>query len=383
MESWDIIIAGAGAMGMSAGYHAASRGLRTLLLDADNPPHGSGTHHGETRIIRHAYGEGREYTPMALRAQSLWLDLEKETGSRLFLPTGFLQAGEPGSKLLSEMIAGAREHGLTVERLIGPEMRERWPGLALPPSMEGIYEKEGGVLLCEECIAAYREAALAKGALLKVNTAVSAIEPDAGGVTVLTESGERYRGRGMVLTAGKFAGPLLSGLGLGNPLAPVRRTVAWFQTETDRYDAERFPAFLFDLPEGSFYGFPSIDGSGVKVGGHDTAARPVDLGVKLPPFGAYPEDGNELSLYVEKYMTGVSPEVKRGSSCTYTMTPDEHFILDRHPEYPHLAIGAGFSGHGFKFSSVIGEILAGMAAGEEPDFDLSIFSLKRFAKTGA
>src|SRR5689334_10734170 len=114
MEQFDVIVVGAGAMGMSAGYHSTALGFRTMMIDEFDPPHANGTHHGETRIIRHAYGEGREYTPMALRAQELWADLERETGRELFLKTGFLQAGEPGSKMLTEMLGSAKEHGLPV-----------------------------------------------------------------------------------------------------------------------------------------------------------------------------------------------------------------------------------------------------------------------------
>jgi N-methyl-L-tryptophan oxidase len=377
MKQYDVIVVGAGAMGMSAGYHAAAKGLKTLLIDADNPPHGNGTHHGETRIIRHAYGEGREYTPMALRAQQLWYELEQETGRKLFLPTGLLQTGEPGSQMLSEMIQSAEEHNLPVELLDAEEIRQRWPALKLPDSHIACYEKDSGVLLCEECIRAHREAALRHGAELNINTQVTDIRPDAKGVTVVTQDAS-YRANALVLTAGKFAGPMLRRVGLTAKLQPVRKTVAWFPAETGQYDADRFPAFLFDLPEGIYYGFPSIEGSGVKVGRHDGAARPAPADGPLPPFGAYQDDGQDVSNYVDRYMPGVTATPAKGSACTYTMTPDEHFIIDRHPEFPHIAIGAGFSGHGFKFASVIGQILSRLATDEAPGFDISIFSLDRF-----
>jgi N-methyl-L-tryptophan oxidase len=378
MEHYNVIVVGAGSMGMSAGYHLAAKGLRTLLIDANDPPHSSGTHHGETRIIRHAYGEGREYTPMALRAQKLWHELEKETDRKLFLPTGFLQAGESGSAMLTEMMDSAAEHGLPVEILDIEEIRRRWPALALPDSTIGCYERDSGVLLCEACIAAYRDAALARGAELKVNTLVTAIEPDATGATVMTADGVSYRADALVVTAGKFAGPMLGSVGLAPPLQPIRKTVAWFPDETGQYDAERFPAFLFDLPEGIYYGFPSIEGSGVKAGRHDGEHHPAPTDGTLPPFGSYPDDGEDVAGYVRRYMPGVSPQAAKGSSCTYTMTPDEHFIIDRHPHYSHIVIGAGFSGHGFKFASVIGEIVSQLAAKESPAFDISLFALDRF-----
>lgn len=377
MEHYDVIVAGAGAMGMAAGYHLAAAGRRTLLIDVDDPPHGNGAHHGDTRIIRHAYGEGREYTPLALRAQALWLQLERETGKRLFLRTGFLQAGEPGSRMLEEVIGSASAHGLPIDIVRGEELRRRWPGLRLPETSVACFEKDSGVLLCESCVAAYRQAATERGAKLLTMAAASAIEPDGDGVTVRTDAGD-YRAGALVLTAGKLAGPLLRGLGLNVPLAPIRKTVAWFPVMTEHYEAERFPAFLFDLPEGIFYGFPSIDGSGVKAGRHDGPACPAEPGAPLPPFGARAEDGRDVSDFMERYMPGVRPTAAKGAACVYTMTPDEHFIVDRHPAYPHIAIGAGFSGHGFKFASAIGEMLARLAMNERPAFDIPLFSLARF-----
>ncbi|WP_123039293.1 N-methyl-L-tryptophan oxidase [Cohnella candidum] len=377
MQKYDAIVVGAGAMGMSAGYHLAAAGRRVLLIDANDPPHDKGTHHGETRIIRHAYGEGREYTPLALRAQELWEQLEELTGRKLFLPTGFLQAGEPGSSMLEEMAASAREHGVPVERLDRAEIRRRWPDLALPESNEACFEPEGGVLLCEDCIRSYREAAEKMGAVVKANAPVTEIRPDADGATVLA-GGEVYRADALVVTAGKYAGRVLQGLGVEAPLRPLRRTVAWFPTDRADYDQARFPAFLFEVPEGMFYGFPGIGGSGVKVGRHEGPERPSPLDGPMPAFGAYPEDRGDLEGFMGLYMPGIAPVASRGSACTYTMTPDEHFILDRHPEYAHVAIGAGFSGHGFKFASAVGEVLARMALKEEPGFDLSLFRISRF-----
>lgn len=377
MEHYDVIVVGAGAMGMSAGYYLAANGRRTLLIDADDPPHRNGAHHGETRIIRHAYGEGRAYTPMVLRARRLWEELERETGRKLFLPTGFLQTGEPGSTMLEEMLQSSAEHGLPTELLDRAEIRRRWPNLALPESHIGCYEGNGGVLLCEACIGAYREAALARGAALLTKTPVVAVEPDAEGVTVRTEAGA-WRAGALVLTAGKFAGRLLGGIGLKPPLTPIRKTVAWFRASGGEYGAGRFPAFLFDLPEGVYYGFPDLDGSGVKAGRHDGDWRPVPAGEPLAPYGADPDDGTDVPRFVGKYMPEADASPVRGSACSYTMTPDEHFILDRHPAYAHLVIGAGFSGHGFKFASAVGEMLARMAAGEPPGFDIRMFSLGRF-----
>jgi len=372
---YDVIVIGAGSMGMAAGYFLAKKGAKTLLIDAFDPPHDHASHHGETRIIRHAYGEGRQYVRLVLRAQELWEALERESGYTLFERTGVLGIGEPSSPFLTETFASAAQYGLPVERLNAAQIRKRWPGITLPDDFIGCFEPDSGVLYSERCIQVFRELALKFGADLTVNTPVKNIQYDRHGVTVDTISGT-YRGKNVIVTAGAWAGKLLPELQL--PLQPTRKVFAWFETNAPLFEPAQFPAFTFDLGDRTFYGFPSFNGSGLKVGRHD-GGEPTDPDTLNRAFGTNASDEGDLRSFLDRFMPQASGRLKQGKVCLYTKTPDDHFIIDRHPNFSHVVIAAGFSGHGFKFSSAIGEVLCQMVTGEEEHHDLSLFSLRRFS----
>ncbi|MGV3489625.1 MAG: N-methyl-L-tryptophan oxidase [Tuberibacillus sp.] len=371
---YDVIVAGAGSMGMAAGYFLAKNGARTLLIDAFDPPHAQGSHHGETRIIRHAYGEGRQYVTMALRAQELWEELQKETGSRIFERTGVLGAGDPSSPFIAETFASAAQYGLPVERLSADDIKKRWPGITVPDHFVGCFEPNSGVLFSEACIKGYRELALKHGAELKINSPVEAITYDEHGVIVQSRTGT-YHANKLIVAAGAWTQKLLSSLNL--PLKPTRKVFAWFETKTKEYSHPNFPAFSFVLEDRTYYGFPSFDDGGLKIGRHD-GGEPIQPGTDKPEFGTYDSDEGDLRFFLDRYMPHASGQLKQGKVCMYTLTPDEHFIIDHHPESKNIVIAAGFSGHGFKFSSVIGEILSQLVTGTPVSHDLSLFSLKRF-----
>jgi N-methyl-L-tryptophan oxidase len=372
-KSFDVIIIGAGSVGMASGYFLAKQGTKTLLIDAWDPPHTNGSHHGDTRIIRHAYGEGKEYIPLALRAQQLWNELANETGEKVFEPTGVLAVGAPESPFIKEMMAGAKNHSLPLHVLQAKEISRRWPGITIPEEYIGCLEPQAGVLFSEVCIRTYRERAVSFGAVLKTGTPVLAIEREAGGVSVRTKE-DTYHGDMVVVSAGAWAGKLLADLRL--PLTPVRKTVAWFKSDERLYDSRLFPAFFFDFPTEQYYGFPSFSGGGVKVGRHDGGQK-VDPDRIDRTFGIYPEDEGDLRRFLERTMPQAAGKRLRGSVCIYTRTPDEHFIIDRHPENEQILIAAGLTGHGFKFASALGEALCQWVTAGKTDLDLSIFSLNR------
>jgi N-methyl-L-tryptophan oxidase len=361
---------------MSAGYHLSKRGLNVLMLDAFDPPHTNGSHHGETRIIRHAYGEGEQYVPLALRAQELWGELERESGIRLFSPTGVLNFGAPGSRFLEEVKRSAERHGLPLDVLSAEEIRDRWPGIEMPDDFIGCFESSSGVLFSEECIRAYRQLAEEQGAVFLPNSPVERIEIHADGVTVHTREA-RFLAETLIVSAGAWAGRLLADMGLRLPLVPVRKTVAWFEAEEEWFREGVFPAFVADLLDEFYYGFPSFGGSGVKVGRHD-GGIPIDPDRMDRTFGTNPADEGDVRRFLTRFMPRAAGRIKRGSVCIYTYTPDEHFIIDRHPEHSHVVIAAGFSGHGFKFSSAIGEAAAELALEGKARLDLSLFLIRRF-----
>jgi N-methyl-L-tryptophan oxidase len=373
---YDVIIIGAGSMGMAAGYYLSKSGKKVLLLDSHNPPHSEGSHHGETRIIRHAYGEGEDYVALALRAQELWLELQNVTNKKLFLQTGVLNVGAPESEFIHNILISAESHSLPVEKLSSSEINHRWEGFSVPEGMIGCYEKNSGVLFSEACIEVYRELAIENGAHLKVNTKVIGVTAKENRVYIETET-EKYTGGSLIVTAGKGTLKLLPSLEMELPLQPVRKTFSWFESDEGLYHSNRFPAFAFEFQNTLFYGFPSIDGAGVKIGRHD-GGQPLTQEDGLADFGSYTEDKDDVSGFAAKYFSG-DLEHKIGKTCTYTNTPDEDFIIDQHPNYENVFLACGFSGHGFKFSSVVGEILCQLVTEGKTEYNLNPFSMKRFA----
>ncbi|REK76837.1 N-methyl-L-tryptophan oxidase [Paenibacillus paeoniae] len=373
--NYDVIIVGAGSMGMAAGYFLSKSGKKTLLLDSFNPPHTKGSHHGETRIIRHAYAEGEEYVPFVLRAQQLWNELEQATGKQLFLKTGVLSIGQSDSESIHNIISSAKRYSLSLDVLDANEVQKRWPGITIPSDFMGCFEPASGVLKCEACIEAYQELAESNGATILTNSRVKKISIQDERVTIQTD-GQTYYANSLVVAAGAWSGDLLSMLDLDIPLTPVRKTFAWFEADEESYNQHKFPAFDFMTPQGVYYGFPSMDGSGIKVGRHD-GGLPIHPDESIPGFGELAGDAEELTQFLNHYIPDVE-HLKYGKTCMYTLTPDEDFVIDLHPKYSNVAIAAGFSGHGFKFSSAVGQALSNLIVSGKNDVDISAFSISRF-----
>lgn len=371
---FDVIVVGTGSMGMAACYFLAKQGYKTLGVDSFDPPHSNGSHHGDTRIIRYAYGEDRRYVPLVLRAKELWDELEIEAGTKLFHQTGMLSLGVPGSKFIEEVIASAKEFSLPLEIMTGTEIRQRWSGITVPDDYVGCYESSSGVLMSEECVRSYRQLALEQGAALWNNSPVTNLQIFQTGVSIETKAGLSATADKLIVCAGAWSGKLLRDLQL--PLAPTRKVVGWFEAEQSLFDFSHFPPIFLHESDRQYYAFPCFDDNGLKAGRHD-------LGQVLDPdtidrtFGVYPEDEADIRNFLEKYMPNAAGKLRRGTVCLYTRTPDEHFIIDRHPEFAHVAIAAGFSGHGFKFSSAVGEVLGSLVLDKRVDLDLSLFSITR------
>ncbi|MFE4710707.1 N-methyl-L-tryptophan oxidase [Paenibacillus sp. NPDC056722] len=370
---YDVIIVGAGSMGMSAGYHLARRGVKTLLIDAFDPPHTEGSHHGEPRLIRHAYSGDPAYIDLALRAQTLWEEAEAESGTELLVRSGVLNLADTSVYSFSGRLHEAEQRRVRVERLAAEEITRRWPGLTIPDHFEAMYEPDAGYLYSERCITAYRQLALAHGAKLLVNTPVLDVTATEGGVTVHTKDGD-FHGASVILSAGAWFQSLSPFINM--PIRAVRKVVGWFES-TPAFDAGTFPGFTLGTTEGGFYGFPSIGGAGLKIGRHDTGLT-WKPGEPLLPFGSEDSDEGDLRRVLEKYMPGAAGRLLKGAVCKYEHSPDEDFIIDRHPLHSHVLLAGGFSGHGFKFSSVVGEILADLAIDGRSRHEIKPFSLSRF-----
>ncbi|MFD1361899.1 N-methyl-L-tryptophan oxidase [Lentibacillus salinarum] len=373
---YDVIVVGAGSMGMAAGYYLAKEGTKTLLIDAFDPPHSNGSHSGDTRLIRHACGEGFEYVPLAIRAQELWNELQHETTETIFRKTGVVTFGPEDSEFVNQAIAGGKAYSLPIDTFNdGEEINQRWPGINAPEGHFGCYEPEAGVLFSGNCIRTYRKFALECGADLLTNTPVDDLEVFENFVTVQTKD-ESYTADKLIVSAGAWNSKLLSDLNLDLPLQPSRQTIGWFDSDESLYQSDEFPGFFVDLPTGVYYGFPSFDGTGLKIGRYD-AGEDVDPEYMNREFGIYPKDEGDVREFLETFMPQAAGKLNVGKACMFTNTPDENFIIDLHPEHSHVAIAAGFSGHGYKFSSVVGEILSQLATTGTTNQDISLFSATR------
>ena len=372
-ETFDVVVLGLGVMGASAVHQLAGRGVRVLGLDANQRGHVLGSSHGRSRIIREAYYEAVEYVPLVQRAFVQWRELEEETGLDLLLMTGCLNIGRPGTQVVDGVIASARRHGLPSEVLPSDAMRSRFPAFALPESHVGVYQPTAGVLNADACVGALVDASVARGATIRHGEMVSSWEPDGDGVIVRTPSGT-IRAQHLVITAGPWSASVLADLGL--PLQAVRQYVVHFEPQApERFSPPGFPAFIWDVAEGEVYGIPYLPGSGFKVGGHDpgepctpeTARRTVTV-----------EEIENVRSIFERCLPGCATTMSMAATCLYTVTPDRHFIIDRHPEHPQVSYAAGFSGHGFKFGPTIGEVLADLAIEGSSRHDVAFLRAARF-----
>lgn len=378
-KSYSCIIVGAGSIGIATGYYLAKQGIDTLLIDAYDPPHQMGSHHGDTRIIRYAYAEGKQYVPLALRARELWNELEQDAEEIIFSPTGVLSIGNPDAGSMREILSSVQDYSLPLDILDASQVEQHWPGIVMPEDFVGYFEAEAGVLFSEKCIKSYRMLAKRYGATIVTHSPVEQIRFDASGIAVQTKQ-DTYYGEYVLVTAGAWTEKVLRTVELSLPLQPTRKAIGWFEADERLYRAQHFPAFIFNLPTETYYGFPSFEQSGLKIGCHHGGQK-VDPHHFNRQFGDDVEDEGKLRQFLEKYMPNAAGSLKRGSTCLYTLSPDEHFIIDSHPNQAKLILAAGFSGHGFKFASSIGEGISQLIITGTSNLDLSMFSLHRFTTT--
>ena len=356
MAHHDVIVLGGGTMGSAAAWALAKRGARTLVLEQFTHVHSLGSHGGRTRVIRHAYAESPDYVPLVQRADDLWLELERETDTRILHRTGGIELAAPGYHHARAARESAQLHHLPHEWITPDEANHRWPALAIPPDWDVLYSPQVGFLLTEPALRSLATAARRSGVDLHEREPARAWGATADGAWVRTDR-DTYHAARLIVTAGAWASSLLADLGL--PLTVLRKVLWWLAVDDPApFALGRFPVFVADAPEGEIYGFPIYDHPGLKIanhaGGTPTTADAVDRRVR---------DGekSDIVALAQRIFRGVSERVLESLVCLYTMTPDTDFIVDRHPAAPQVVLGAGFSGHGFKFATAIGELLASLA----------------------
>lgn len=383
-DRYDVIVVGVGGMGSAATYHLADRGLDVLGLERYDVPHAQGSSHGYSRIIRLAYHEHPSYVPLLRAAYDEWRALEAERGVSLLRETGSVAGGPPGSEIFEGARRSCRENDIDHEVLSSAELNDRFPGYDVPDDCKAVFQPQGGFLAPEKCIVAHVEGAHDRGAEIRARTRVRGWTPlDDGGVAVEAEGNTEgsgtvtYEADSLVMAAGAWTDRLVPEL---EPvLEPERQVVGWFQPEEpEQFDPDSFPVFVLDGEEEAdeVYGFPIHDVPGVKVGRYHHRHEAVDPEeMNREPTA---EDEQLLCEDAAAYLDDAAGPTMRLETCLFTNTPDSRFVIDSHPAHPQVIVAAGFSGHGFKFSSVVGSVVADLVADGGTDRPIEQFGIDRF-----
>lgn len=372
----DVLVLGGGTMGTAAGWAVARRGNSVRVLEQFDHVHSLGSHGGLTRIFRHAYAEGADYVPWALQADDEWHGLQARTGESLIHRVGCLDMSAPGTSHARLAREAADAHGIDYEWIDGAEIRKRFPAWNVPDEWVACHTSRSGYLEVEPALRAMATEMQQAGGILETNCRVTDWSTDGDGVRVETTSGIFAADR-LIVAGGAWNIHLLASLGL--PLEVRRKPVLWFESsrpETITPDA--FPSWIAEIGDMHVYGLPQVGVPGAKAGVHsggdvvdpetlDRETHPRDVEAELGPF-------------LKLHMHGITGRLTQSAVCMYTMTPDEDFIIDRHPELPNVVFAAGFSGHGFKFAPVVGRHLAELALDPSAE-SRGLFSIDRFART--
>jgi monomeric sarcosine oxidase len=373
-STYDVIVLGLGVVGSAAAYHLARAGHRTLALEQFELDHRLGSSYGESRIIRYAYDE-THYVAMAKKVFPMWRELEAVSGKSLMKQVGGIDFGYPDRATLTATRDALQAAGIPFEWLTRDEAARRFPQFKLDDGMVALVQADAAFLRASECVLAQTERARHHGAEILTNTPVERIEPLNNAVRVHTPRGTFEAGR-LALAAGPWMPKVLGALGLNMPLRPFREQVVFFKA-ADRamFEPGRFPVFIAHS-EPWYYGLPDVDGNGFKAAIHIRNEEVDPDNMKRTPDEAYVAHMHD---WVRHYIPSGAGEVSEARICLYTMTPDQHFLIDRHPNYPHIAFAGGMSGHGFKFGLLTGQYLAELATEGRTADDISLFSAKRFA----
>lgn len=373
--SYDVAIVGLGGMGSAILAHCAARGASAVGIEQFGPAHDRGASHGKTRMIRKAYFEDPAYVPLVLRAYELWRELERTSGKEILRITGVLSVGAETSEIIRGTLRAAKEHELRIESLSQSDVQARYPSLEFWKNEVALFEPDGGVLHPERAVSAHLKSAEANGAEMRFGVAMESWHATDKSFELELSDGARISANKLVLALGPWFKAILESIGIR--LRVQRNIQVWFSPGTHAYDAPGFPAFLVDRPglPAPLYGFPDF-GDGIKAAFHGfgdlTEAKHLNREIDLA------RDVEPVARQLEQFMPGAARTFREATPCMYALTPDENFVIDRHPEHANLILCGGFSGHGFKFAPVIGEIGADLALDGGSRHEIEFLSLKRF-----
>ncbi len=372
MTHYDVIVIGLGGMGSAAAYRLAQRGQKVLGIDQFAPVHNLGSSHGGSRITRQAYLEGPDYVPLLLRAHEMWDELERDSGRSLFTRCGAVMGGPPESRTIAGSTLSAEKFDIPHEILDAAEIRHRFPTITPADDEVALWEPGAGFVSPEGSVAAHLQLAARHGAELHHEEQVFTWTTTETGVRVGTAS-SYYTAERLVLCPGAWAPVLLADLGVD---FKVRRQVQYWFEPADVRPFTDHPVYLWETAEGGqFYGFPAHTTQGVKVavhlGGTPCTADTIDRRI-------HDDEVRAVADVVGSRIPTLPATFRRAATCLYTNTPDEHFVIAPHPRHPRVVVASGFSGHGFKFVPVVGEILADLVVDGETRHPIALFDPARF-----
>jgi sarcosine oxidase len=373
MAVYDVIVLGIGGMGSAAAYHLARRGARVLGIEQFGEAHDQGSSHGRTRVIRQAYHEGPDYVPLLFRAYDLWHALEREAGTTLLTKTGALHMGAPDAQGVAGAALSARTHHIPHEMLTADEIQKRYPVLRPQPGHVALLEYEAGILVPEQCVTTHIELAKRHGADLHFHETATSWSAGRDRVSVRTTHGTYEAGR-LVMTAGPWMGQVVQDLGA--PLEVTRAVLYWFEPRAQAAEFKHLPIYLWEDHGIYAYGFPYIEGQGLKCGFHHAFSETTTPQTIRRQVGE--DEKARLREHLAKLMPDAPGTLLATATCMYTNTRDLHFIIDHHPAHENVVLACGFSGHGFKFCSVFGEVLADLALEGSTAQPIGLFALRRF-----
>ena len=378
MADYDVVVVGIGGMGSATLYQLARRGLKVLGIEQfGQVAHNMGSSHGLTRIIRLAYYEDPSYVPLLRRAYELWTQIEQETDEQIYYQTGSLDIGTEDSEVFAGSLRSCQQHNLEHEVLTSAQITERFPGYRFPAAYRAVYQPQGGIIVPERAIEAHVQAAQAYGAELHTGERVQGWEPTPnGGVTIRTEAAT-YTARRLVLCGGAWNYKLLPQL--EGVAVPERQVLIWLETkQPEWFTPGAFPVWNAKTEEGRYYGFPEFNPSGETPGMKYGRWHHLDEQVDPDEVDreTHPADETLLRQFGERYFPDGAGRTLDMQVCMFTNTADEHFVIDTLPDTPQVSVAAGFSGHGYKLCSAVGEVMADLAQHGETAHNIELFSLQ-------
>jgi sarcosine oxidase len=377
LPTYDVIVVGLGGMGSAAAYHLASRGQRVVGLERFEPVHSRGSSHGGSRIIRQSYFEDPAYVPLLLRAYELWDRLARDSGRDIISLTGGIFLGRPDSLTVAGSLRASRQWNLPHEVLNAAEIRGRFPTLNPRDDEIGLFEAKAGFVRPEATVAAHLRLAHRHGADLRYQTPVLRWEARTGaGVRVWTHD-TVYTADRLVMCPGAWAPDILADLDI--PFTVERQVMYWFQPESEiaSFLPHRHPIYIHEDASGTqVYGFPAIDGvdGGAKAAffrrGRVCTPETIDREV-------HPDEVQTITDHLKAVVPSLPGRFLRAMTCLYTNTPDQHFVIGTHPHHSEVTVACGFSGHGFKFVPVVGEVLADLVTTGSTPHPIGLFDPRR------